>query len=491
MSDLRECVTGDTLVCLTDGTRVPIRELVGTTPEVWAVDGRQRVRAARADLVWSKGVKPIVRVALASGRTLRGTVEHRLRAIDGWRRIAELAPGARVALAGTLPESLVPVEWPDHEVVLLGHLLGSGTYDEDPVRYASASEENSEAVRAASARLGSAVVREPAEHAGCHHGLRVAPHAAEADGPGVKAWLARLGIFGQRAVAKRLPASAFRLRRRQVALLLQHLWAAAGTIALRSASAPQRPSRIRLSTTGRALAEDVAALLLRMGIAARLHATVARGHATLHTVDISRADAQHRFLATVGAFGPCAAAARCLHAELGGASRTQGVDAVPHEVFERVRTAMGRRMPAGDSIAAAGAIAQHGIFNALPGWVAPPDPDRTRPERELKGIDSDLEWDRVVAIEPAGHEEVFDLTVPGPASWLADGILSHNSGAIEQDADLILFIYRDEVYNQDTQDKGTAEIIVGKQRNGPIGIVRLTFLGEYTRFENFAAPGSY
>ena len=64
------------------------------------------------------------------------------------------------------------------------------------------------------------------------------------------------------------------------------------------------------------------------------------------------------------------------------------------------------------------------------------------------------------------------------------------SGAIEQDADVIMFVYRDEVYHPDTQDKGIAELIIGKQRNGPIGTTRMAFLGKYTRFENLA-PGSY
>ena len=99
---------------------------------------------------------------------------------------------------------------------------------------------------------------------------------------------------------------------------------------------------------------------------------------------------------------------------------------------------------------------------------------------------STISWDQIAEIAPAGEEEVFDLTVPGPANWLADGIVTHNSGAIEQDADLIVFIYREEVYEPDTPRKGIADIIIAKQRNGPTGEVHLTFLGKYTRFENLA-----
>jgi replicative DNA helicase len=266
MADLRECVTGETRVMLANGSRVPIRELVGKRPRVWAVSTEGRVVAATSDRVWPVGTRPVVRVALASGRSIRATAEHRLAGAGGWVRITELKVGDRIAIARCGSEPVSIVHRPEGPRALIGQWVASKSYPcYRPPRYPTSSED-----------------------------------------PGL----------------------------------------------------------------------------------------VAAGYGSSWGDDEPRA------------------------------------------------------------------------------WV-----------------ETDLYWDRVVDLRSDGEEEVFDLTVPGPSSWLADGIVSHNSGAIEQDADVIVFIYRDEVYNPESADKGSAEIIIAKQRNGPTGMLRLTFLGQYTRFENYAESG--
>jgi len=215
LSDLRECVVGETPVLLADGRRVPIAQLVGTTPQVLAMNDEGRIVSAQSDMVWEVGVRPVFDLVLASGRRLRATATHRCYTYDGWRTLGSLAVGDRVAL---------------------------------------------------------------------------------------------------------------------------------------------------------------------------------------------------------------------FPAQLAGES-----------------------------------------------WTAPPT--------------DDLHWDTVRAIESAGEALVYDLTVPGPASWLADGIVSHNSGAIEQDADLVMFIYRDEYYDPHSEKQGIAEVIIGKQRNGPVGHVDLQFHNAHVRFNDLARSG--
>ena len=97
---------------------------------------------------------------------------------------------------------------------------------------------------------------------------------------------------------------------------------------------------------------------------------------------------------------------------------------------------------------------------------------------------SDVYWDEVVEISALGDKPVFDATVDGTHNFIANGVLAHNS--LEQDADVVIFLYRDELYNRASPDRGTAEVIVAKHRNGPTGMTQLAFLENYTRFANMA-----
>ena len=97
---------------------------------------------------------------------------------------------------------------------------------------------------------------------------------------------------------------------------------------------------------------------------------------------------------------------------------------------------------------------------------------------------SDVLWDEIVAVVPVGDEPVFDATVHGTHNFVANGVVAHNS--IEQDADVVVFIYRDDYYNPESDQRGMAEIIVAKHRNGPVGSTRLAFLEQYTKFANLA-----
>ncbi|MEX1011513.1 MAG: replicative DNA helicase [Balneolaceae bacterium] len=114
--------------------------------------------------------------------------------------------------------------------------------------------------------------------------------------------------------------------------------------------------------------------------------------------------------------------------------------------------------------------------------------------KELAALsNSDIYWDQIISINRAGEEEVYDITVPVHHNFVANDIVVHNS--IEQDADVVMFLYRPEYYGITTtpeghSTKGLAEIIVGKQRNGPTGAKRLFFVENYARFENFTQSGS-
>jgi replicative DNA helicase len=166
-----------------------------------------------------------------------------------------------------------------------------------------------------------------------------------------------------------------------------------------------------------------------------------------------------------------------------------GRDDVPREVWDYIERkgllVMGMRAHdlvhrLGTEMGGSHRAYECGVSRSLMGRIAEALPDQFL--RDLAS--SDVLWDEVVAIEPLGEQPVFDATVPGTHNFVANGLVAHNS--IEQDADIVIFIYRDDYYNPESEQRGMAEIIIAKHRNGPTGTSHLAFLEQYTKFANLA-----
>jgi replicative DNA helicase len=306
----------------------------------------------------------------------------------------------------------------------------------------------------------------------------------------VAAWMDDLGVFGLRAHEKRVPDAVFRQPTVGVARFLRHLWATDGCL-----WAGDGRTAIYYATSSEPLARGVQSLLLRLGITAAL-TQVAQQNSTrpqFH-VRVSGSPDSRRFLELIGAVGQRRQrVAGDIAARAGVAAPNTNRDVIPREVWRSLVT------PA----MATNRVTTRGLQAALDmsycgSTVYTRNLGRERAARvaEIVGsttlgrlATSDVYWDRIESIEPDGEADVYDLTVDGLHSFVADDVIVHNS--IEQDADLVMFIYRDEYYDHESEREGIADLIIAKHRNGGLGTVELTFQKEFPRFMSYVGDDRY
>ncbi len=494
LSDLRDsgCLTGDTLVTLADsGERVAMRDLAGRQGfAVWALNPTTvQIERATVTRAFSTGIKQTYRLTTRLGRTIRATGNHLFLTVEGWRRLDELAAGVHVALPRSLPAGTQDT-MSQAELALLGHLIGDGcTLPRHTIQYTTKEPALADmVVSLASAIFGDEVQpRVCAERTWYQVYLTSARHLTHGKRSPVSMWLDELGVWGLRSHEKRVPERVFEQSASGAATFLRHLWSTDGCMRMAWGKSP-RPA-IYYATSSERLARDVQSLLLRLDITATLRQTSQgdKGRPQYHVMVTGHDDV----LAFADRIGATTADRDERLGEIvrymDGREANTNRDVIPQAVWDlHVRPAMLETGISHRSLYAEIGTAYGGMT------LLKQNMSRERAARvaeathsaELQTLaTSGVYWDRIASIEPDAVEEVFDLTVPGPHNFIANDIVVHNS--IEQDADVVMFIYRDDYYNPDSSERpNIAEISVAKHRNGPTGSIDLFWHGKLATFRN-------
>jgi replicative DNA helicase len=579
-----KCAAGDTRVINPfTGALEPLREVCqkGNSGEPVMVLSlaADKMLSARAPSVFiDDGVKPVFKVRTRLGREVRTTASHPFLTSTGWRPLAELAAGGRIAVPSELPIFGVD-EMEDEELSLLACWLGDGGGTNASPHFTNLSTPRIEDPRENAGRLGERLVTS------APNGRRFRLGTPRGQPSPAIALLRRHGIWGKRSPDKCVPPAIFRLNERQVALFLNRLFATDGTAWWPNAG--DGYGRIAFSSPSKELIHDVQHLLLRFGIIARIRARSVDYNGARRLsweLEITSASDIRRFCDRIGIFGAEASAVQGEELDFwsrsdiywdeivsispGGEERVYDLtvpedhnfvanDIFLHNTSFALGIAAHAAMEAQTPVLLFSLEMSHSeITQRLLCSEARVDSSRIRNGRLLES-----DWPKIshaigrLAEAPIYIDDNPNLTVMEirakarrlkgrlgslgliivdylqlmsgrhsaenrqvEVSEISRGLkilarelevpvvalsqLSRNlemrsdkrpvladlreSGSLEQDSDVVMFLYRDDVYNPESQDRGTAEVIVSKHRNGPTGVTQLAFLDHYTRFANMA-----
>ncbi len=454
-----KCVVGETVVLDADtGRRTTVEDLFHNRRpfRVHAMTEHGKLRPRRVtDVVWN-GRKRVFELTTSLGKRITATANHPFRTLDGWKLLEELRPGDRIAsprrlrIAGGRRRRR-------HEVIALAHLLAEGNtchptclyfYNNDPAMiddFVAAAEKFPNTVARIDRRSGRHMevcvsTGDDARFAKGQRPWNAGGGAAVATRckvrSGMYRWAKSLGILGRRAAMKAVPAAAFEMRDRDVELFLGRLWAGDGFFG----GPGQMPF---YATSSSQLAADVQTLLLRLGIVARLRRVAFKyrykgdlSRRPGYTVHLVSADSVRAFLERIGphAIGR-EKQMQALREYLDGvASDSTSKDTIPPEIrrwidAERRQAKLTWRQLQEQSgvcvkeIVGRGSKNKRGFRRTTIQKLA----DFFGSRRLSRAAGSDLFWESVVAVEPKGVQDTYDLTVETDHNFVADGLIVHNS----------------------------------------------------------------
>ena len=427
-----ECVVGATRVIDAEtGRWVTIEDVAAERVRLRTTltcGDQLRIEKRHVLAVKHSGRKKVFRLRTALGREIEATAEHPFMTISGWRKLGALKIGDAVATARSLK---LPGKhrWPRHELVVLGDLISEGSlchpstfyfYTTDPAHcseFVRCVERfpNTEAVVERNKECFSVRVRRRDRSKPC----------------GAVEWAKRLGLWGCGSHSKRLPDGSFELHRDDLALLVARLWEGDGGISLKGHHASY-------DTVSRHLADELQHVLLRLGIVARCYERNRpyRGRMVRsYVITVTGFENLKQFYLVVGK--------RFLGAEKRRRARVVATptvgrmskDVIPAAIAEVIRRARERKGVTWNAIGRSTGLGMREIQSTSNGkrgfrrWVVDKLARHLKSPELARFASSDVYWDRIVSIEPAGIQETYDLEIDGNHNFLANDFVVHNSHA--------------------------------------------------------------
>ncbi|PNY81576.1 replicative DNA helicase [Deinococcus koreensis] len=417
-----KCVSAETLIDLPgSGERITVEEFVRRQErEVLSVTPDGQLRPSLVGAWIDSGVKPVQRVTTRTGRVVETTLHHPFLGVDGWTPLYDLKVGDRIAVPREVAvfgqqDALSP-----ERVRLLAYLLAEGGLTQSSPRFTNADPVLVEDFRACLKAEFPELEMQPDARTGIDYRLSRAwaPGERKNRANPLTEWLRELGVWGEYADSKRIPDVVWTLTREGLASFLRVLLSCDGTIYALAGKA-----RIEFTVASEGLARGVQHALTRFGVVAKLWRKTERSWRVEITDPRSVADYQTR----VGWLGH--KATRTIPLSLG---KRSNVGHLPSGAWIHVRRAAGTRGLSLNALARAAGERMDGGYNAhtsrgLPQYRAAryaavlDDPHLT-----LLGSDA-LYWDDIASIDDVGEKQVYDLTVPGDANFIAADICLHNT----------------------------------------------------------------
>lgn len=481
LSDLRECVVGETLLIdAASGRQVEIRNVQpGST--ILGMGKDQKIHPYRVNDVWSTGIKPVFKMTTQTGRSIASSSNHPYLTAEGWKRLEELKSGDIIATSMNQRVS-GGIQGRADLCRLLGYLAGNGSMQKHRcIAFCGSDEQHVRDINnIVSAHFPAVVWRQNKRTDNYIDGRFACVYEngyGKPNGNPLILWLKEIGALGHLDSDKFVPDFVFEAGTEGAKEFIAGYFATDGCV-------KKINSRwaAHFDTTSHQLAVEVQSLLLRLGIVASIGKGCFNSKSTkpIWRINIAQyADNLRKFAALIKPPGKKGILLQKILADLPLSKTSCGMFGLP----VRVSSIMSKKIEENQSVAVAAGLQ----------WRD----QKKRPHRDnclkvARGLadpelamwgNSDLLWEKIISIEYVGEQETYDINTEC-STFIGNGIVAHNSGAIEQDADQVLFLYRDDYYNPESERQNITDVDLAKHRLGATGRICLYFRKEIGQFRD-------